>query len=377
MKLLIITRGYPSRNALYSYPFVHRRVVLYRNAGHQVDVFVYGGRMPETGNTFEGVTVRAGDDKALRKQVLRQRPDRIALHGIAEDNWPAVAALPDDIPVFGWLHGSEIQAFHRRAYAYADGASRDKARKTYDRRMDFWRGLVADWPARLHLVFVSQHAAATAQEDLGQPLDHRQYSVIHNPIDTTLFRYRPKLAADRFKVLSIRPFSSLIYANDLSVKAILALAETDLFDRFRFHIIGDGALFDRQTEPLRGLGNVKLQKGFVSQSEIARLHGENGVFLVPSRADTQGVSRDEAMASGLVPVTNSAAAVPEFTDDTCAALAPPEDHRALAGHMGQMARAPELFLSRSKAAHQRIQAQTAAPAIIAQELALMKGGADG
>jgi glycosyltransferase involved in cell wall biosynthesis len=41
---------------------------------------------------------------------------------------------------------------------------------------------------------------------------------------------------------------------------------------------------------------------------------------VPSRTDTQGVSRDEAMSSGLVPVTNAVAAIPEFVDDTVECL---------------------------------------------------------
>lgn len=50
------------------------------------------------------------------------------------------------------------------------------------------------------------------------------------------------------------------------------------------------------------LGKVRLQ-----------IYIETLVFFwFPTRMDTQGVSRDEAMCSGLVPITNKVAAVPEF-----------------------------------------------------------------
>ena len=52
------------------------------------------------------------------------------------------------------------------------------------------------------------------------------------------------------------------------------------------------------------------------------MHKKNGIFMVPTRLDSQGVSRDEAMSSGLVPITNNVAAIPEFVDDTCGMLAP-------------------------------------------------------
>lgn len=39
-------------------------------------------------------------------------------------------------------------------------------------------------------------------------------------------------------------------------------------------------------------------------------------MLIPTRADTQGVSEDEGMSCGVVPITNNIAAVPEFVDHT-------------------------------------------------------------
>src|SRR3569833_4493530 len=39
LRILVITRSYPTARDLYRYPFVHRRVLGYRAAGHEVAVF--------------------------------------------------------------------------------------------------------------------------------------------------------------------------------------------------------------------------------------------------------------------------------------------------------------------------------------------------
>ena len=80
-------------------------------------------------------------------------------------------------------------------------------------------------------------------------------------------------------------------------------------------IIGDGPLFDDLIKPLKHFTNVKYQKTFLQHHQIAKIHKNYGIFLIPTRMDSQGVSRDEAMASGLVPITNNVAAIPEFVRD--------------------------------------------------------------
>ena len=199
--------------------------------------------------------------------------------------------------------------------------------------------------------------------------------MIHNPIDTNLFVHRPKTAADRFNILMIRPFDSYGYGNDLAVSAIMKLADRSGFDRLRFTIVGDGPLFDQTLGPIRHLDNVRISRGFVTQEQIAELHRQHGVFLVPTRIDTQGVSRDEAMASGLVPVTNGVPAAKEFVDHRCGVLAPIDDADGLARGIWEMVEDPDLFLRRSAAAADRIRRQSGADLIIPQELALLRSAA--
>lgn len=238
--------------------------------------------------------------------------------------------------------------------------------------MVFWRSVLRKQHPNLKLVFVSKYFAEEVMEDIGFRLPEEGYEIIHNPIDTNIFQYHKKTAAHRKNVLLIRPFASKKYANDLAVKAILLLSAKPWFNDMRFKLIGDGMLMEETVHPVRHLGNVEVHQKFLTHEEISELHQQNGIFLVPTRMDAQGVSRDEAMASGLVPVTTAVAAVPEFVDETSGILVPPEDAKALADAIERLYHDPELFLRLSEAAAKRVRTQSDAALIIAREVAVLQ-----
>jgi glycosyltransferase involved in cell wall biosynthesis len=371
LRILVLTRSYPAPGDLYKYPFVHRRVVAYLEAGHDVRVFQPGLEPGLLRHEFEQVSCWTGDPAAFERFAGDWQPDAIAAHGFSETMWDHLERVVGRVPVRAWLHGSEIPAFMRQKALALSGEARSRALEQVEQRCDFWREFLASFPPAFKLVFVSNSAVELAREDWGDALDDSHYAVVPNPIDTRLFDCRPKSAEDRFRVLLIRPFDSYTYANDLAVGAILKLRERDPAGRLEFTIIGDGPLFDQTLEPLRGAANVWISQRFLQQQEIAAEHSRHGVFLVPTRLDTQGVSRDEAMASGLVPVTNAVPAVREFVDDSCAALAAPEDAAGLADALWEMVEDPGLFLARSTAAAARIERERSNARLIPKELALL------
>ncbi len=371
MRILVITRSYPAAGDLYKYPFVHRRVVAYSAAGHEVRVF-RPAPAECSDRVFDGVSCRSGGTEALIELVGQWPPDVIAVHGFAETMWDYVAPVVAETPVRAWLHGSEIPEFMRQKALAVSEEDRPQALRQVRERCDFWSRLLADLPPLLKLVFVSRASVELARKDWGVALRDKDFSVIANPIDTELFEYREKRAADVFNVLLIRPFDSHTYANDLAVAAVQKLLQSPESGRFRFTIIGDGPLFEKTLNPLAGHPQVVISRRFLRQQEIAEMHRRNGLFLVPTRLDTQGVSRDEAMSSGLVPVTNGVEAVLEFVDDECAAIAPPGDSDRLAGHILEMAERPQLFLDRSRAAASRIRADRSNALLIPRELALLE-----
>jgi len=372
MRIFLLCRGYPSARQLYNYPFLHRRVVQYQAYGHQVQVFVLGAG---TGKRhFEGCSIETGDQNAMQVALSRFAPDCIAAHALADDMWAALSCTGINLPVYAWLHGSEMLPHYTTNFPDISDPRRQAQKQTYLRRKRFWRGLADDWPPNLKLVFVSENAAERALGSLGITLPNGRWCVIHNPIDTDLFNYQAKKPHHRFSVLSIRPFANWSYANDLTAAAIIKMSKHPLFEHFSFRIIGDGDLFEEQLSPLFRFQNVTCERRFLTQSEISAIHKENGVFLVPTRMDTQGVSRDEAMSSGLVAVTNTVAAVSEFTDPDCACLVPAEDVNGLAESMLELAQNPARFLALSQMSAKRVRRQTAANIIIPAELGLMASG---
>ncbi len=138
-----------------------------------------------------------------------------------------------------------------------------------------------------------------------------------------------------------------------------------------FRIIGDGELFEETLEPLRKFPNVIIERRFLLREEIAAVHKDYGVFLCPTRWDSQGVSRDEAMSSGLVPVTNAVGAVSEFVDEECGILAGAEDSSALAEGISFLYSNPDKFLLLSRRAADRVRAQSAGNLVIDAELSLI------
>ena len=371
--VLVITNEYPSDDDLYRNAFVHARVRAYRDAGQPVDVLRYARGHAASWHEFDGVRVLTASDESLHTLVQHSGYRHVLVHFVNPGMWDALAPALDHLRVTIWVHGFEVQPWSRRAFNATTDAELAAMREASVEREALWHRLLTTDHPNLRLVFVSDTLRRMVEEDYGVTLDPTRYDVVHNPIDTDRFAFAPKPAEQRLRVLSIRPYASRVYANDLTVAAILAITDAPEFARMTFTLVGDGPLWDETVAPLRSLANVTLRRTFCTQPEIAALHREHGVFLCPSRMDSQGVSRDEAMASGLVPVTTAVAAIPEFVDDSCGILAAPESVDDLAAGLLLLARDPERFSAMSQAAAARVRADRDARSVIARELALIAG----
>jgi glycosyltransferase involved in cell wall biosynthesis/spore maturation protein CgeB/ubiquinone/menaquinone biosynthesis C-methylase UbiE/predicted nucleic acid-binding Zn-ribbon protein len=368
---LLLTNQYPSYSDLYRNGFVHTRVRAYHARAVRCDVFRLRPDEAVSYHEFEDVNVVTGSQEVLHQMLASGRYKSVLVHFLDSSMWDVLQHHVDRVKVLVWVHGAEIQPWHRRDFDHQTQEQRAVARRTSDERMAFWRALLQPVPANLKLVFVSRYFAEEVMQDVGLRIPERHYTIIHNPINTELFNYQEKSVEQRKKVLSIRPYASAKYANDLSVKAIQRLSQEPWFYHMEFRMIGDGPLFEETLAPLREFRNVYIEQRFLNQQEIAALHKEYGIFLCPTRMDAQGVSRDEAMASGLVPVTNAVTAIPEFVDDRCGILVPGEDAEAMARGISLLYEHPERFSAMSEAAAKRVRAQSDAQRVIGAELAVV------
>jgi glycosyltransferase involved in cell wall biosynthesis/SAM-dependent methyltransferase len=371
---LVVTGQYPSYDDLYRYGFLHSRVRAYRQNGLAVDVFRMMNNPEQTYREFEGIDITQGDGQLLDDMLSSGRYENVLVHILNEKIWRVLERHLDRIRVTVWAHGSEIQVWQRRAFEFDRMSEKEveRQKKLSDNRKLFWRSILMTPHSNLQLVFISQYLLDGVTQDFEIDLPKQQTAVVHNYIDGTIFDYVPKMAGQRKKVLSIRPYASLTYANDLTVKVILELSKINFFEDLEFYLVGDGPLFQDVTAPLRKFSNVKLEQRFLTHAEIAELHKAHGIFLTPTRMDSQGVSRDEAMSSGLVPITTNVAAIPEFVDDTCGIIVPPEDYKAMAEGIEFLYRNPQEFLNLSKAAAERVRAQSGFAQTIGVEMKLIQ-----
>ncbi|HCT9232968.1 TPA: glycosyltransferase [Escherichia coli] len=368
---LVLAKQYPAYDDLYRYGFLHSRVRAYKQAGQLVDIYkIQDG--PAKYREFEDIDVAVGDAALLDATLASGQIKHVLVHILDQNMWRVLEKYIDRVKVTVWAHGSEIQAWWRREFEFEAMIESEVARqkRLSDKRMSFWRGIFSAPPANLHMVFVSSYFAQEVFEDLQVSLPADKYSIIHNPIDTRIFGYQEKSPDQRKKILSIRSYASRKYANDLSVQAIMVLSERPFFKQLQFKLIGDGALFEETVAPLQTFANVSIERRFITHQEVAEFQKEYGVFLNPTRWDSQGVSRDEAMASGLVPISNAVAAVPEFMDENSGILVGAEDAQGLAQAIERLYMDPLLFSTLSARAAERVRSQSDVALVAKQEMDL-------
>ncbi|MBF8702680.1 glycosyltransferase family protein [Pseudomonas putida] len=355
---LLLTNHYPAYADLYRNKFVHSRVSAYQQQGVEVDVFRLRDNETVSYHEFQNIDVVTGCRSTLAKMLEKNNYKSILVHFLDENMWSVLHPHLNSTQITVWVHGAEIQPWWRREYNFSTDEQLQLGKLASDKRMSFWREILQPMHKNLKLVFVSRYFAEEVMEDLGFRLPEGQYEIIHNPINTENFNYVQKTIEQRKNVLSIRPYTSRTYANDLTVKAIELLAEKPWFKDMTFRLVGDGPLFEETLAPLRSYSNVHIERRFLNHGEIAALHKEHGVFLCPSRMDTQGVSRDEAMASGLVPVTTGVAAIPEFVDKESGFVVEPESAVQLAEALERLYMDQALFSTLSRQAAERVRGQS-------------------
>ena len=370
-KTLVVTNNYPSYDEKYRNGFLHSRILKYKEEGLESDIFVLKEGTKVVYREYEGSRIISGGKEALSTILTSNSHSTILVHFLDSHMWDVLKGNLEDRKVLIWVHGSEIQPWHRRTFNYETEEELDKAKIESSKRMEFWRPLLNDLPSNVKLIFVSKYFAGEVMEDTGVNIPLNKYEIIHNPIDTEQFNYIRKNPEQRLKLLTIRPFASHKYANDLTVKAILKLSKTKEFNNIQIMIVGDGKLFDQTLKPLHKFENITIHRGFLSHAQIGDLHKEYGVFLTPTRMDSQGVSRDEAMSSGLVPITTSVTAIPEFVDSESGILVPGEDYKAMADAIIRLVNDPVLFDKLSSGAAERVRQQSRSQKIISAEIKLI------
>ncbi|MDO5735015.1 MAG: glycosyltransferase family 4 protein [Propionibacteriaceae bacterium] len=371
---VLLCPAYPSHGRSGG-EFIRTRVEAYCNAGLR-------GAVVEYATGTQDATVEADEMVTVIRLPAPSLPDVVEVVGrrqypvLAHSPTPEAQDLLRD-KVAGerltfWFHGYEVRD-HRRLYG--NYSSREAPRyglllRPPQPAMEAAARTFRD--PRVTKVFVSGFQMRASEFDVGAEVDNGV--VIPNHIDGESFRYRNRGAADARSILLMRSFRARNYGNDIALRAIEHLSARAGFSDLQFTIRGFGALFEAETAGLFRYENVDIVQRYSTPVEMAAAHYSHGVFLCPSRYDTQGVMLGEAMASGMVCVTNRVAAIPEFTDETCSLLVKPDDPLSFAEAIWALVENPHVLAGFSRRAAARVRSQCGYDATIARELELIRNG---
>lgn len=372
MKILIIAIYYPTPTNYANSRFIHERVIEYvKFEGVQVLVASIKNKLDNPWEyVHEGIDVRVIRTEAVQDLVENWQPDIIGIHFFEGSlmKWliPHISR-----PVVVWVHGVEALGWYRRLFDFHLSFSFLKAIRRNMIQMWRFRKLIklSNKSGKIFFVFVSNWMKRITETDAVSKT--RYFDIIPNPVDTELFKYQGKNRDMRKNILIIRSFESNKYANDIAIKAILYLSNNPIFKDLHFEIYGDGSYYDQLTSPLKEFSNVTLHKMFVEHDGIPEIHQKHGIFLCPTRQDSQGVSMCEAMSSGLVPIASDNTAIPEFVEDKKSGFLT-KSHIEIADSIIYLYENPDVFLTMSAAAAATMREQCAKSLIIKKEIEIMR-----
>lgn len=353
---LILSKFYPSYDDLYKNGFIHQRMKEYERLGRKYDFFEYSNESTELlYREFFGINVISGNINTLKALLNLGYIKNLGIHFPYPDILESLQPYFNKLSISLWFHGAEIDSWKDREYEFEDKTCEQiqKIKNIRDGRQKYYREFLPSY-SRFNYIFVSSYFRNRVLCNLSiHP--KKYYHVIHNYINQKLFQFKSKEIDDFKKILVIRPFASACYANDITRDCILELSKSSIFDSISFDIYGDGKLFEKCTDSIKKFKNVHLHRTFLPQNEIALLHKKYGIMLVPTRADTQGVSRDEAMSSGLVVITTNVGAIPEFTDNKSAIVVAKDDFCNMAKRVVEIYENPNKYLEMSLNAHRKVE----------------------
>lgn len=355
MKLAVVSNDYPGPDLLYGDTFVHSRVKCYQAS---CDVVVIGYNphlLKDRVFEYEGISVWITRDQSFFEQKIKEyNPDAIVAHLIQHTIANLLLSFHKPLVIF--IHGFEALSWKRRLMNYTKVGDVPYLWKYIRENRRQLKGLTtfvdkARKRKDVHFAFVSNWLRKAAMQDVNAEFENAH--VIPNGIDTTLFSFQKKTEEQRKKILILRSFKARNYANDLAVEAIKILSKKKFFNELEFCIYGEGYLFKSITDQVKHLPNVILNNYFVENKTIPSIHQQYGIFLCPSRLDTQGVSMCEAMASGLVPITCPVGGIPEYATHGTSSFQV-ETAKEIADKIEFLYYNPDVFLKMSEQARKEI-----------------------
>ncbi len=370
--LVICNGGYPKEGNPRC-AFAHRRVIKYAENKINIEAFGYIENASFDEYEYQGIQVYEGGMLELQHLLASRTYKKILIHFVGKAVMYCIyKAKKMETQMIVWCHGYEVMPWFRTWFNYTNDEIEQYSEmwnREDGKRKEFLRELFR--LTNIHFIFVSSYLKERVKKFVGElPIN---YSIIHNFIDSEFYAVPDKQPESRQRILSIKSHMTRMYANDLIVKVIFELAKKDFFPRLTFELYGDGILFEENFEELRkrNYSNVHIHKEFLNQEQMRELFGRNGIFLSPTRADSQQVISGEAMSAGMAVITCNVGAINEFMNEECASLFEYENYFMMAEEIEYLYFHPEEYLKKCKNARIRAEKQCGYDNTIQKEIDLI------
>ncbi|WP_188458246.1 glycosyltransferase family 4 protein [Psychroflexus planctonicus] len=313
MKVAIITSKYPSKKFPYRHMFVHIRVKKMIELGVDVQVLVCTNK--ELSYSFEGVNVHQYNNTSIIKQLSSF--DVVYLHLLnlyplqKADGWPIYQhIMQNKIPFCMYVHGNEVQKYTARKYEY--NYSLKETLKWL--KKDLWvipkmkkfveSAILLSYGK---FIFPSKWMHQETQRNLDVKI--KKPIFIPNGINTDFYSYQDT-SQNRYKLISIRPFSAQVYHIEKTIEVMEHLPK-----KYTLSLFGQGKylkVYKKLIKKKKLSKRVKIIEEFLQPKEMLEQYRKHGIFISTTRQDSQGLTILEAMSSGLLGVSTLNTAKPEF-----------------------------------------------------------------
>jgi glycosyltransferase involved in cell wall biosynthesis len=249
---------------------------------------------------------------------------------VVHDNQSLCYGLLDvDLPTVATIH-HPITADREIALAHADGAIERLLTRRWFCFLGMQRRVAGELP---HLVSVSRATKERTVADFGA--DPGAVSVVHNGIDTELFRPLPDVDERPNRVMTTVSADVPLKGTRYLLEAFATLRESR--PDAELVIVGE---FDEGGTADELVGDLGIRDAISTDSEISdermvELYASSAVAAVPSLYEGFGLPAAEAMACGVAPVATTGGALPEVVGDA-GRLVPPGDADAMAAALDDL-----------------------------------------
>lgn len=376
---VLICNSFPGANQGYGGEFIRMRYAAYLEQGlsgsviHLRRALSEGTQEPFEQTCYKVLRLPDAHIGAVSK-ILAQGHAKVLCHSPTPNVQKALQKHVTHTRLNYWFHGFDVRDYRRLYFNYSTAEL--AARKAALDEVMQWRkeaNQICFGQPEITKIFVSNYLRNIAERDT--EITAQNSHIIPNYINGDVFAGAPKRPKQMNRILMLRSFSQRNYGGDIAVEAIKIASRWEGFENLHFTVRGFGHDFASATADLWAFPNVDIQEQYSSVAEMAELHREHGVFMCPTRFDTQGVSLGEAMASGMVCITNKTTGIPEFIDDTCGLLLPADNPRSMAKALFHVQAHADEFCQRGANAAKRVRAQCGADQTILREISLIKGDA--